>query len=178
MRTLNRDVYIGITAITVSVFGWLVVIPVGIDLPKSVKLLALSPDFWPNIIMIILFACGIIVLIQGLMLWAQTEDTSYKKETHNNNPTVAEDIIHFSLIIQIFRIFLVLLGLFAFYFFIPHLGVVVGCMFLILAGTRGLGLSSWIKSVALALVLPTSLYFFFSEVAYIPIPLGVFEALR
>ena len=107
MRTLNPNVYIGIVAIIASAFGWLVVIPVGIDLPKSVKLLALSPDFWPNIIMIILFACGIIVLIQGLVLWAKTGDTSYKKETHNNNPTVAEDIIHFSLIIQIFRVFLV-----------------------------------------------------------------------
>ena len=67
MRRINPDMWIGFSTIGIAALGWFVIIPLGVDVPQSVKILALSPDFWPRIVMIMLAACGGVTAFQGCM---------------------------------------------------------------------------------------------------------------
>ncbi len=179
MFSAKRDIWIGTTAIVLALAGWLVIIPSGVDVPKSVKILALSPDFWPRIIMVILAVCGGIVLFQGLFEARRGGiEQSHPESADDTAPVESDEVIHFETNVQAVRVIGAFAGLFAFYFLSPILGVVGGCGILVFAATRFLGVESAVKSLLLALLLPILLYFFFTEVAHIPIPLGLLEELR
>ncbi len=181
MTNAQRDILIGGGALALALLGWFVVIPIGVDVPGSVKIMALSPDFWPRIIMGMLAACGVIVLVQGLAARGRgtpAADHPPPETSDDTAPVESDATVHFSTAGQVLRIVTAFACLFAFYLLSPVLGVVAGCMILALAATRVLGVRSWAKSAGLAVILPVLLYFFFTQVAHIPIPLGVFEALR
>ncbi|MFP6737058.1 MAG: tripartite tricarboxylate transporter TctB family protein [Rhodospirillales bacterium] len=178
MENTNRDIWIGGTAIAIAGFGWFVVIPIGVDVPSSVKILALSPDFWPRIIMGMMAACGLVVLAQGFLA-RQSDDNALQSEPDDAaEPASADKIVHFETRGQFVRVAMAFAGLFAFYFAVPYIGVVIGAMIIILLSTRFLGVKSWLRAGLLAVIMPVALYFFFTEVAQIPIPLGLFEEMR
>jgi hypothetical protein len=170
--------WIGASATAIAALGWFAIIPFGVDVPASVKVLALSPDFWPRIIMIMLAGCGLTVLLQGWLARRKVEIDAQPLESAEAGDVSGDDIAYFDTRPQVYRVLGALLGLFVFYFLVPFVGMVVGAIIIVLASTRTLGVKSWITSGALALALPTVLYFFFTQIAYVPIPLGVFEALR
>ena len=178
MRKAKRDILIGGAAITIAVLGWFLVIPSGVDVPSSVKILALSPDFWPRIIMGMMAICGGIVLAQGIV--APRADTGglFTEAGEDITPDEPEETVHFDTHSQFIRIFAAFTGLFAFYLLVPYLGVVTGAMILVLASTRILGVQSWLKCSLMAVTLPVLLYFFFTKIAHIPVPLGLLEELR
>ncbi len=174
----NRDIWIGGATIAIAGFGWFVVIPIGVDVPSSVKILALSPDFWPRIIMGMMAACGLVVMAQGYLA-SQSDDNALQSEPDDAaEPALADNIVHFETRGQFVRVAMAFAGLFAFYFAVPYIGVVIGAMIIILLSTRFLGVKSWLRSGLLAVIMPVALYFFFTEVAQIPIPLGLFEEMR
>ncbi len=178
MENLNRDILIGGATITIAGVGFFVVIPIGIDVPSSVKILALSPDFWPRIIMVMMAVCGLVVLAQGILA-SRNDDGALHPETNDDTvPVVTNSVVHFDSRGQFVRVTAALAGLFAFYFVVPYVGLVVGAMIIIVLSTRHLGVKSWLRSGLLAVIMPVALYFFFTEVAQIPIPLGLFEELR
>ena len=65
MTSATKEYCVGIGMLIIAVVGWFVVIPAGIDLPSSVEFRALSPDFWPHVVMILLGICGAIVAVQA-----------------------------------------------------------------------------------------------------------------
>jgi len=177
MDDAQRDIWIGGATIAIAALGYFVVIPFGVDVPNSVKILALSPDFWPRIIMGLLTVSGGIVLVQGFL--ARNEPTVTDPESLSAAPQedvpLGDEIVHFNTRDQFIRVSLAFIVLFTFYFSAPYAGFVLGCMVLVVVSTRILGVKSWAKSAGLAVILPTLLYYFFTKVAQIPIPLGLFE---
>ena len=179
MFLAKRDIWIGGATIALAFAGWFVIIPLGVDVPKSVKILALSPDFWPRIVMVILAVSGVVVLVQGLLeVRGRGDEQPHPENTHDPVPSENEDVVHFETKVQAIRVVGAFVGLFAFYFLSPILGVVGGCGILVFVATRILGVVSNVKSLLLAVLLPIFLYLFFSKVAHIPIPLGLLEELR
>ncbi len=179
MFLAKRDIWIGCATIALAFAGWFVIIPLGVDVPKSVKILALSPDFWPRIVMIILAVSGVVVLVQGLLeVRGRGDENPHPENTHNPVPSENEDVVHFETNVQAIRVVGAFAGLFAFYFLSPILGVAGGCGILVFVATRILGVVSNVKSLLLAVLLPIFLYIFFIKVAHIPIPLGLLEELR
>jgi hypothetical protein len=178
MENLNRDILIGGAAITIAGVGFFVVIPIGIDVPSSVKVLALSPDFWPRIIMGMMAACGLVVLAQGFLAGRNDDGAPHPETNDDTVPVETDNIVHFDTRSQLVRVTGALAVLFAFYFAVPYVGLVVGAMIIIVLSTRHLGVKSWLRSGLLAVIMPVALYLFFTEVAQIPIPLGIFEELR
>jgi hypothetical protein len=176
MRRINPDMWIGFSTIGIAALGWFVIIPLGVDVPQSVKILALSPDFWPRIVIIMLAACGGVTAFQGCMSARGNGDGGQAALDEYANSD--DDTVSYSQRTQLLRVAGALAGLFVFYLIMPYVGMVVGSILLVLISTRILGVQSWFRSASLAVLLPVLLYYFFAYVAQIPIPLGVFEALR
>ena len=153
---------LGTAVLALGLFVYFYLIPVGIVTPSNVKVLALSPDFWPKIV-------AVLFGIMGLLMMVHPGGKENKEE----------DEMSFSQWLQrIPRLIIFLCGLFGFYFAMPTFGMVVPSIVLIFLSMLFAGDRNWIRMVVLSLLVPTLLYCFFVFVAQIPIPLGVFEFIR
>ena len=154
-----------LTGVGVALLGlviFFVLIPWGIDQPGTVEHAALAPDFWPQIIAVIMMALGV---LQALRPGPDDDDEDDGEDSgrwRHRVPGLA-----------------VALGaLFGFYVLIPSLGMVVPGMAVIFALMVFGGERRWGLAATVATGVPILLYAFFVHVAGIPIPLGVFETLR
>lgn len=156
----------GVLALGLLVFFAL--IPAGVDSPANVSHLSLAPDFWPRIIAAVLALMGLLLLL----------NPGPRQTAADGSPPGESSPARLSTGARVLRLGVVLAALFGFYALIPHAGMVApGIAFIFalmwFAGERRLRLMA-----AVAMAAPLLLYFFFTQVAGIPIPLGVFEALR
>lgn len=181
MNSANKELYVGIGMLGLALAGWFIAIPAGIDLPASVEIRALSPDFWPHAVMILLGVCGIIVAVQAYFDTLRADANDETAATGGGE--TADEIggqaqVEFDPIQRTLRVIAALVGLFCVYFAIPQIGIIAAGVLIILVSTFALGERRLKYTVPLAAILPISLYMFFVHVANIPMPLGVFEALR
>jgi len=172
IESKTKEIYVGAAMVVIALLGWLVVIPAGIDVPSSVQFRALSPDFWPYIIMGMLGVSGAIVFVvayleRKAMMAAGNEDEPADPE--------AGALVEHPFQTRVLRSLFGMACLFAFYVAIGYLGVVVSSIAVVLVLTTALGQRNWKRVVPMAVLLPILLYFFFVYVAQVPMPLGVFE---
>ena len=155
--TLNR--LLGIFFLIVGVLSYFVLIPKGIVVPKSIQHFTTSPAFWPSIIIVIISIMGLLLMLQKDSTndadEAIEESTSWKTRTP--------------------RLLIILAMLFAFYFSIEKFGMVVPAILLIFILMLFAGFRRWSLIFLFSILVPIVLYFFFTHVANIPIPLGMFE---
>ncbi|MFT5505817.1 MAG: putative tricarboxylic transport membrane protein [Gammaproteobacteria bacterium] len=156
----ERIVGSGVLVIGLVLFFGL--IPIGIDSPSNLDHITLFPDFWPRIISAIFALTGFIILVKPGAPPTNTED----------------DIDPSSWSSRIPRLVIVLSTLFAFYFLIEYLGMVVPGILVIFGMMWFAGERRYILMGSIAVAVPVMLYVFFVHVANIPIPLGLFEFLR
>jgi len=157
------EVWLGVGVIAFALGGYLLVIPAGVDSPSSVPFLALAPAFWPNIIMGLLCVLGVVMIIQGLRSKAQAVPDDGVEETFDSA--------------RLLRTGAAMAVLFVYYLALQKLGFVVASMlallfYLPLAGVRQIFLIG-----VISVFLPIALYYFFTIVAKVALPLGVFETL-
>ena len=60
------DVILGAVLSAGTLFMLFVIVPISVQVPKSNKVLALSPDFWIKIILWFMLLLGVQLLYQGL----------------------------------------------------------------------------------------------------------------
>jgi len=158
----------GVLALGAAVFFWL--IPAGVDSPANVAHLSLAPDFWPRIIAAGLALFGLLLMLKPGAA-AVDESPSHASPSHESpgRPSTGARVL---------RLGVVLASLFGFYALIPVAGMVVPGVVFIFALMGFAGERRWRLMVAVAVAAPLLLYAFFTQVAGIPIPLGVFEAWR
>jgi uncharacterized membrane protein len=160
MTTANkRDIVTGLLLISMALLLVLVLIPLGVVEPKKVKFAALSPSYYPRLVGYCLLAIGALMVVTR-WFGAKRDSADETAPAQTRSP----------------RVLLVLfLILFAFYWTLPHAGFVLGsalallCL-LLLAGER-----RPLMIIAIAIIVPSLLYLFFTKVANIPIPAGVLE---
>jgi putative tricarboxylic transport membrane protein len=158
----TEDVTDFIVAGVTIVFGALmlfVLIPVGIDDPGAVDVLALGPSFWPSIISGFLLLIGVIVAVQ-----------TYRRARLRRG---ADDSTGEGFVAARWFGSLVLLA--GVYVGLDPLGMVLTCtialvLFMLLGGER-----RPMILIGISLVLPLALFTFFRYVANVFIPLGVLE---
>ena len=157
---MKKQRAIGGGVLALGVLAFFVLIPAGVDNPASIAHLSLSPDFWPRIISAVFALMGLLMLVKpgGAGEPAGEDSTAWRS--------------------RLPRLAIVLAALFGFYYVIPHLGMVVPGMVFISALMRFAGERRYPLMLGISTATPLLLYFFFTQVANIPIPLGVFEALR
>ena len=119
-------------------------IPLGIDGPRQLDHITLSPDFWPRIIAAIFTLMGLGLVIQPDQTVA-TDDSETAGGRWN----------------RWWRLCLILGALFGFYFAVSLFGMVVPAMFFLFALMYFAGERRRLRLVATAVVTPLLLYGFF-----------------
>ena len=162
-----------LTGVGVALLGFLiftVLIPWGIDQPGNVEHAALAPDFWPQIIAVIMMALG---ALQALRPAPDDDDEDEDDAETEDGAEGAGRRPH-----RLAGLAVVLGALFGFYVLIPSLGMVGPGMVIIFGLMVFGGERRWLPATLIAAGVPILLYLFFVHVASIPIPLGIFETLR
>ena len=150
---------VGVALLGLAIF--FVLIPWGIDQPGNVEHTALAPDFWPQIIAVIMMALGVLQALRP----APDDDDEGGEDSRR--------WLH-----RVPGLAVALGALFGFYVLIPPLGMVVPGVAVIFALMVFGGERRWLLAATVAAGVPILLYAFFVHIAGIPIPLGVFETLR
>ncbi len=161
----RSDFILGIIIIALAIIGTFVFIPWGIVLPDDIETRALSPDFWPLAIMILLGISGFALTLQARFAVSPMPD---EEEQAKMRP-FGEGLL---------RVGLLVIWLLGMYFLIPHVGMAVSCAITFIAMTLFAGERRWKYIIPIAVLLPLLLYLFFVYVASVPLPVGVFEAWK
>jgi putative tricarboxylic transport membrane protein len=167
----RANLIFGLTILCFTLAMVLVVIPVGIDSPSNVNILALSPTFWPNIIMGLMATISIVVIIKAALSLRAGERaiaSASSDDEEDKSLPLAQAAMRFVACIVILIIY---------YHLLIHLGFVAGSILVIVAlmllgGERRLKII-----IPLATLFPVGLYLFFTHVAVVHIPTGLFEGL-
>ena len=165
---IKREVALGVFLMAVSLLAIVVVIPIGVDRPANVPTAALAPQFWPRIVVYVLGLCGVVMAVGALLRRKPAIDSDPSDTVSNDWPQPKIAI----------RVGAAIAGLFLFYVSINILGIVVSSGIAIVAFSAGLARPRWRVILPIAVLIPTALYAFFVHVANVPMPLGIFEALR
>lgn len=170
----THDFLIGLILVIVAIVGFFITIPAGIVSPGQIDIVALSPSFWPRIIVAGLGLAGATILLQGLFSSRRNKapllrcPIDWKGEKEQRDEGFK----------SIFKVVICIVGLFAYYFAILKIGIILAStiiivLFTLLGGERRLPLQ-----LTIAIALPVLLYYFFTYAANIPLPLGMFESWR
>lgn len=149
--------------------AYFVLIPHGIDIPASESNRALSPDFWPRLVVITTVVASFAVFIGA-----------FKFNSRNGNETNESDIgdlSNYNFKVMLTRILILLLMFGVFYSSIQSFGLVVTSSILSIVMMVMFGERRYAMVIAISILLPVGLYLFFRYVAGIPIHLGIFANL-
>lgn len=162
---LGRDLFAGILFFLLGLGTVFLLIPSGVTVPGSVRISALSPDFWPSIIAYCTVAASVFLILEGALLKqpeAEIEEAEeYAKYQLATLPAALRTAI-------------LMFALFAFYGSLTTLGVVAASVVLMGAMMLFFGERKIWLIALLSGAIPVLLYLFFRYVAGVPIPLGVF----
>ena len=136
-----------------------IAIPYGVQEPKKVKFVALSPSYYPRLVSYCLLLIGSLLLLRSLM------------EKAANPSSTEESNSRYQMLVPIVVI------LFLLYWFLESLGFVLAPILalltlLLLSGERNI-----MVILLISIMLPLCLYLFFTQVANIPIPGGILDPL-
>lgn len=163
------DAILGALLSVGALFMLFVIVPISVQVPKSNKVLALSPDFWIKIILWFMLFLGVQILYQGLKTAKELLDDE-EIETIEEAKARSHPMGH-----SILMVLIAIANLFVYFFLIDWLGMVIASFvsvitFALLCGERRIKII-----LPIAVILPIGLYYFFLKVAHIPMPLGIFE---
>ena len=174
-----RDIFSGGAVALFALTGLFYFVPVGVKSPPNINVPALAPVFWPSIILWLMLGLAVVVLVQGVFSVMRPEPDNATKHTapqHKLDTIVGRDD-DASTVTRTARTITALVLLFVYQALIEVIGMmmasILACVaFSILSGERRYHLF-----LPVAVLLPILLYYFFTKVAAIPIPLGIFETL-
>lgn len=148
---------IGLAIAALGLLVLFILIPAGIVTPSNIDTLALAPAFWPSIIASVFVLMGFTLLVAP----AKYDTPSSGEPTDR--------------IARFVRLILLLGALFGVYASTPSLGLVVPSMLMVFGLSWLAGERRWKLLIMLSFASPIALAAFFTYIANIPIPLGVFE---
>lgn len=150
-----------------ALFGQFYLIPAGVNAPARVAVEALAPAFWPSIILWMTLILGAILLAEGVFEYFRPAPAAEKTDSE-----------YLPVRDAVFRLGVAVVFLFIYYFLIEVIGMVAASVLAILVFTWFSGERRYVIFVPVAILLPFGLYYFFTEVAHVPLPLGYFETFR
>lgn len=161
-----RNLILGVTLIAVFSVILFIAIPKGIWVPARLGPGAVSPAAWPRLITIGVMLLGLALIVQGTL--------QLRREGRLAKPArvTADDAL--SLPLASAKVAAALALLVLYFWFLHVLGIVLTSMialplFSLLYGEKRLRVL-----IPIAVLLPVALYYFFTVVAHIPMPTGIF----
>ncbi len=155
----RMDFWAGLVFLMFGLLVLLVLIPIGVDEPKKVPFVVLSPSYYPRIIAIAMTIVGLAVTARAV--------TTASNDRNLKMPRI-DAVIKVVIVFAVLAVLSVIL---------PSTGFVLGSFLaltalLLLAGER-----NPITIGLVAILLPIGLYLFFTKLANIPIPGGVLDPI-
>lgn len=171
-----QDICAGTFMILLALASWLVIFPAAIVAPQGVDIRALSPDFWPNVIMLMGGLGGLALALQGIIAYRKISQEQAQAGQGFSCQSVAPPQ-ELPTGRAYFRVAIAIVSLLIVYYLIPLIGMVLATTLLLLFLPWFAGENRWRLILVTAIPLPLILYAFFVYVANIPIPQGFFEEL-
>ena len=165
----KQDLLIGVTLILGGVLTLFVLIPNGVVTPEDLDMMALSPQFWPMIVTGIIVFCGLVICVQNLM---DIKNGNTSDQVTNTGLLESVDSV------EMFRAAVSVVLMLIYYWSIDHIGVIASSIVAIIIFTLFGGEKRPVYIASIAILLPVLLYYFFTFVANVPMPLGYFEQWR
>jgi putative tricarboxylic transport membrane protein len=163
------DAILGVVLCVGSLVMILIIIPISVQVPKSNKVLALSPDFWIKIIVWLSLCLGAYLLFTGLKsAKAQLSEEKILDIKHQKT-------LHHSYSRSITMATIAVINFFLYFLLIDWIGMVLASIIAVIAFVLMCGERRYKIMFPVAVILPVGLYYFFLKVANIPMPLGVFS---
>lgn len=160
--TVNKsDLAIGGGVVALGLTGLWGVIPAGVVVPSDIEISALSPAFWPQVVMIGMVVAGAIVLFQGFFPKSNATE-SYSEAQLNSLVVIA-------------KLAIAIITMFVYYHAITQVGIVLSSLVALIVLMMLGGERKPILLLSIATLLPVLLYYFFTYIANVPLPLGMFE---
>lgn len=161
----KRDLIAALAFLILGLTCLLFLIPRGVAVPSSVKVAALSPDFWPSVITYGCIIAAVFLLIETFtMQQPGLEEDDAEEQAQYQFDTLPAALRTITLIV----------ALFAFYASLTTVGVVAASIVLMFAMMLFYGERNILIIAALSFGIPVLLYLFFRYIAGVPIPLGIF----
>lgn len=161
----KRDIFAAVLFMLLGLITLFVLIPNGVKVPGSVKVAALSPDFWPRLISIGAIVASVFLLVETLTM----QQPHFEEEEAEESTKYQLDTMPATL-----RILVMITALFAFYGSLTTLGVVAASTVLMALMMLFFGERKVMLVLILSAIIPVILYLFFRYAAGVPIPVGIF----
>ena len=158
MSDAKKNLYLGLALAAVFVLVLFVLIPVGIEVPRSHDPGQLPPTAYPYWIAGMALAFSLILVAQSC------NELRKNGELANTLPRVSRA--------GFFRICVGFVLLFVFTVFLKKMGMLIGCFVLYACFAYLAGERNWLRMLAVDLALCGILYVFFVRIATVPIPMG------
>lgn len=158
MSPRTRDLWVGLGTAALFAYVLLVVIPEQIRTPEGISMV-MSPAFWPSVVAALAIVLGLALAVKGF--FSAGGEAADEGEA---GPMTWRTAAAIALLI-------------AYYWLLKPLGIVLGSIVALLTLGVLFGERRFVVLTALAVVLPSVLYLFFTDVASIPMPLGPLSAL-
>ncbi len=162
MLSRRIDVGVGLVAAALALLLLFVVIPYGVVTPRRVRLIVLSPLFWPTILGGALLACGLFLAIKTYL---RPIDAAIEAPFEPFDHGAVVRLGAFTALILLYYLSILHLGM-----ILASIAASAAMIFITRSRFRYLGLLC-------ALLLPLALYAFFYHVAGVPVPQGVLVRL-
>ena len=175
----KRDLIAGIGFIAIAALIILIGIPYGVQEPKKIKFVALSPSYYPRLVCYCLLCIGALLVATRLFKIFDNDSAAYHAVI--DHPVANHPVVNRpgqssgTLTKQLVSLTIIAVILLFYYLSLESLGFIVSSsivllVLLLIAGER----KPWAIALLPAL-LPVGIYWFFTHVANIPIPTGILE---
>ena len=171
----RRDLGAALLCLMFGLAAVLFLIPRGVAVPGSVKVAALSPDFWPRLIAYGAIAASVFLFIETLIVrQAAARPDGAQSDDAQSDDAEEEARYRLAALPATVRVAVLVAALFAFYAGLTALGVVAASILLLFAMMLFFGERDIRLVAGLSVAIPLLLYAFFRYAASVPIPLGIF----
>jgi len=169
----KRDFVLGLVVCALALIILFGILPWAVKAPKVVPNLALSPTFWPRIILFSVAGLGALLAIRAYVDCMRQAQAGSDGGNTDTDPLV--DTPPFDL--SDLRVILAGLLMVAFCALLKPFGVVLPTMALLVAMILLHDRKHWPMAILLTIATVTVLYLFFRFVARVPVPLGPLNAI-
>lgn len=148
MQSGIRDISTGLVLIVFSIFGYLT----ANQFSNGEEAASFGPAFFPKLILVLLAILSLSLCIKGIL--------NLKKDNskiHFNMNKIGRVVLYIVLLIVYINLFFIT-------------GFIISTIFFLIVSQYLFGMRNWIKLIAIAIIVPIFLYYFFTGLFNIPLP--------
>ena len=169
------DIAAGGVVAAFSILGLAYLVPIGVKSPPNVSVAPLAPPFWPSIILWMMLGFAALIVLKGIYGMSRADSAG---DAPSDAEAPADKDTDSTMNARVTRTAIAAVLLFIYQAAIEPIGMVLASIIAGLAFTFLAGERRYRFFVPVAVLLPIVLYYFFTKIAAIPIPLGFFEFIE